>query len=121
MPTKKAFLAAAFALGAGILVFSAINTATYLAEIEGYVEVCAKGPVYVPPTAAFVRCYGVIRRVVAISDSITEEEEDCQCPKCCDGLCYVIIYVDPADSAENQGKMPEPDKRREIRYLWMEC
>jgi hypothetical protein len=121
MLSKKALFAFAFVFGMSILLFSVLNAETYLNEIKDYIEVCANGPTYVPPDTSFVRCYGVIRRVVAISDSITEEEEDCQCPKCCDGLCYVIIYTDPAHEAGDPEKRSDSKGIRDIKYLWMPC
>ena len=76
------------------------------------IEVHGPDIVYVPTTAEYVTYGGVVRKIVKFSAALNEGEEDCQCPKCCQGRCYVIIYTDPV--------LPGGPLR--ILYiLWLEC
>ncbi len=102
---KKIKLIALFFLVSSAFLYAAIAASSYVNESSRYIEVCANGIVYVPPGTKFVKCYGVIRKVVRFSDVLTESVEDCQCPKCCGGDCYVIVASDSGG----------------FRFLWISC
>jgi hypothetical protein len=121
MLMKRTVVALALVVGAGILFISILNAQTYLTDIKSYVEVCAKGTAYVPRDAKFVRCYGVIRPVAAIVDSLNEDEIECECPYCCDGFCYIFIFTDSENQSNDQGKSSESWGNREVKVLWMPC
>jgi hypothetical protein len=76
------------------------------------IEVHGREIAYVPTTAKYVTYDGAVRRIRRFSATLNMGEEDCHCPKCCDGRCYVIIYTDPI--------MPGGPLR--LSYiLWLEC
>ena len=77
-----------------------------------FVEVHGQGIAIVPATAKYVTYDGIVRKIMRFSAALNEGEGDCQCPKCCDGRCYVIIYTDPV----------VPGGPLRILYiLWLEC
>jgi hypothetical protein len=102
---KKVKLIALFFLVSSAFLYAAIAANSYVNESKGYIEVCANGIVYVPLNTKFVKCYGVIRKVVRFSDVLIESVEDCRCPKCCDGDCYVIVASDSGG----------------FRFIWLSC
>ncbi len=76
------------------------------------IEVHGPDIAYVPATARYVTYDGVVRKIVRFSAALNKGEEDCQCPKCCQGRCYVIIYTD----------LVLPGGPLRILYiLWLEC
>jgi len=88
------------------------ETGPSLPENGPFIEVHGPEVASVPATSRYVTYDGAVRRIVRFSAALNEGEEDCQCPKCCDGRCYVIIYTDPV--------MPGGPLR--ILYiLWLEC
>jgi hypothetical protein len=119
--SKRIFVVSLFVIAAAILAFSAIRAESYIQEADRYIEVCARGTVYVPANVSFVKCYGVIRKVAFITETITEEEDDCKCPKCCDGLCYIIIFGDPDPVQEKPDSTPDSLHPRVIKYIWLPC
>jgi hypothetical protein len=119
MLSKKKLLAFGLIVGSVILLSSFQNAQSTIKEIGGYVEVRADGLAYVPSDAAYVKYNGVIRKVVEITDFISLDEDKCECPDCCDGFCYVIIYTDPGLAAE-PGSCSE-DESLQIKFLWMLC
>jgi len=121
MPSKKAFLVLGLIVVAGILFFSVLNAQSYVKEIDRYIEVCANGLTYVPSNTAYVKCYGVIRKVVGITEFITATEEECKCPDCCDGFCYIIIVSEPTSESDESGSKSTFVGPREIKFLWMPC
>lgn len=102
---KKIKLIALFFLVSSAFLYAAIAASSYVDESSRYIEVCANGIVYVPLNTKFVKCFGVIRKVVRFGDVLTEGVEDCRCPKCCDGDCYVLVA----------------DEHGGIRFLWASC
>ena len=76
------------------------------------VEVHGQDIAYVPATAKHVTYNGVVRKIVRFSAALNEGQEDCQCPKCCQGRCYIIIYTDLV--------MPGGPLRM-LYILWLEC
>lgn len=104
MRRKIKFIALFFLVFSAFL-YAAIAANSYVNESSRYIEVCANGIVYVPLNAKFVKCYGVIQKVVRFSDVLTEGVEDCRCPKCCDGDCFVVVA----------------DEHGGFRFLWISC
>lgn len=102
---RKIKLIALFFLVFSAFLYAAIAANSYVNESSRYIEVCANGIVYVPLGTKFVKCYGVIRRVIHFSDVLTLGVEDCQCPKCCDGDCYIIVASDTGG----------------FRFIWLSC
>src|SRR4030067_3722359 len=87
----------------GVLLFSAILLGLSLgaqktglpSDKDGtYIEVHGPNIPVVPQTAKYVKYDGKIKRVVKFTETLSAGDEDCQCPKCCKGECYVIIYTD---------------------------
>jgi hypothetical protein len=117
------FLFLAIAVAAGI------KAHAYLKEYNGYVEVCANGIAYVPRDAKFVKCYGKIRKVVRFDQVMALDEEDCKCPKCCDGLCYVFVTSGPPNPESDPAHLApycldENDASAQdepIWILWLTC
>ena len=103
--SKKIKFLALFFLVSSAFFYAALSASSFVSESSRLIEVCAKGPVYVSAGTKFVKCYGVIRRVVRFSDVLTLGMEDCKCPKCCGGDCYVPVLTEMG----------------EIRILWMSC
>jgi hypothetical protein len=103
--SKTAKFIALFFLVSSAFLYAAIAANSFVNESSKFIEVCANGIVYVPANAKFVKCYGVIRKVIRFSDVLTESMEDCRCPKCCDGDCYVLVVSESGD----------------IRVMWISC
>jgi hypothetical protein len=87
----------------GFLV-SAFRASAYLKESDDYIEVCAKGLATVPKDVRYVKCYGIVRKVVRLEQTLAKNQEDCLCPKCCDGDCYIMVSVGGG-----------------IGFLWLAC
>jgi hypothetical protein len=94
-----------FFLVSSAFLYAAVAANSFVNESSKYIEVCANGIVYIPANTKFVKCYGVIRKVIRFSDVLTLGMEDCKCPKCCNGECYVFIASESGD----------------IRTLWLSC
>ena len=103
--SKRIKFLALFFLVSSAFFYAALSASSFVSESSRLIEVCAKGPVYVPPGTKFVKCYGVIRRVVGFCDVLTLGVEDCKCPKCCSGECYVPVISEMG----------------EIRFIWISC
>ena len=111
--TKKIVLIClmcAFSIGLVISVLSA-NLYTNTKERNSYIEVGCR-IAYVPPTARFVKVNGQIKRIVRFASALSKEERDCQCPNCCKGSCYVIIFSDSVPS----GNLVFP-----LAIVWVSC
>lgn len=83
-----------------IVLLSALVTAFfganhYLPGKASYIDVSGPAVVYVPRTAKYVKYNGQVREIARFAATLTEAEQDCSCPKCCSGYCYVVIYTDP--------------------------
>jgi hypothetical protein len=85
--------ALAFVLFIGLAI-AVLNAGSYIREKDSYVEVGGGKIAYVPRTAEFVKVNGQVRRIVKFSSALSNAEKDCECPKCCDGYCFVIIFTD---------------------------
>lgn len=81
-------------------------------EKKSYIEVHGSDIPYVPMTEKYVKYDGQIKKIVRFAATLETGKEDCKCPKCCDGACYVIIYTDviyPGVSVKG------------LYFLWIEC
>ena len=79
---------------------------------DAYVEVHGPDIAYVPLSAKYVKYDGVVRKVSRFAAALNAVEEDCGCPNCCDGRCYVIIRTD----------MLFPGGVKRILFiLWLKC
>ena len=105
----------------GLVLFSAILLGLSLgaqrtgptADRDGaYIEVHGPDIAYVPLTAKYVKYDGKIKKVVRFAETLSENEEECQCPNCCKGRCYVIIFTDILFS---KGPL------KTLYILWIEC
>ena len=81
-------------------------------EKANYIEVHGPDIAYVPMTAKYVKYDGIVRKISKFSAIQNADEKDCQCPKCCDGSCYVIIYT---------GLIFPSGPIRVLYILWIEC
>lgn len=86
-------LSAVFLLG---LAMAFLNAGSYLKEKQGYFEVSSGKIAYVPRTARFVKVDGKIKRIVRFATTLNAAEKDCECPHCCQGNCYIIVFSDSA-------------------------
>jgi hypothetical protein len=103
------FLSCTLLLG---LVSGAPKTDLISAEKDAYIEVHGPSIAYVPLSAKYVTYDGMVRKVSRFSATLLTGEEDCQCPKCCNGRCYVIVYTDFI--------FPGGFKRIPF-FIWLEC
>lgn len=79
---------------------------------DPYIEVHGPSIAYVPITAKYVKYDGIIKKISRFSAALSTGEEDCQCPKCCNGHCYIIIYTNIISPA---GPIMI------LAILWLEC
>ena len=84
-------LTCVFSIG---LVIAVLNAGSPTPKKDPYIEVGGGKIVYVPRTAQYVKFNGQIRKVVRFDSTLSVGGKDCNCPKCCDGYCYVIIFSD---------------------------
>jgi hypothetical protein len=61
---------------------------------DSYVQIYDGKISYIPRTAESVKINGQVRRIVKFATTLSKEEEECKCPKCCQGSCYVIVFTD---------------------------
>ena len=80
-----------FLLGAASLIPKA---ATGQSQAADCIEIMANRITYVPRTAQYVKVNGQVRRIVKFATQLTKAEEDCKCPHCCKGSCYIIVFTD---------------------------
>ena len=81
-------------------------------EKANFIEVHGPDIAYVPMTAKYVKYDGIVRKISKFCAIQNTGENDCQCPNCCDGRCYVIIYTNIISPA---GPL------RILAILWIEC
>jgi hypothetical protein len=79
---------------------------------DSYIEVGGSKTVYVPRTAKYVKFNGQIRKVVRFASTLNADEKDCDCPHCCDGYCYVIVFSD---------SVPGSNPISPLVILWVSC
>jgi len=92
MKHKKFQLILLFCLISSAFAIATIRANSYVNESKDYIEVCSKGIAYVPLDTKFVKCNGIIRKVMGFTRFLTDAVSDCECPKCCEGSCWIIIY-----------------------------
>ncbi len=91
---KKLVLAALGCVLVLGLVIAVLEAGSYLQERDGYIEVGGGKTVYVPGNAQFVKVNGQVKRIVRFASTVSSAPANCQCPNCCEGICYVVIYTD---------------------------
>ena len=89
--TKAILVALTCAVSIG-LVIAVLNTDASTRKTGSYIEAGGRNVVNVPGTAQYIASSGQARKIVGFA-SLTEVEEGCRCPKCCDGYCYITIYT----------------------------
>ncbi len=77
-----------------------------------YIEVHGPDIAYVPMTEKYVKYDGLVRKISRFSAALNSGEEDCKCPNCCNGHCYIIIYTGIISPV---GPLMVP------AILWLEC
>jgi hypothetical protein len=93
MSKKVVLIALTCVLSLG-LVIVVLNAGSSAPTKDTYIEVGGGKIVYVPRTAQFVKFNGQIRKIVRFASTLSADEKDCQCPNCCRGYCYLIIFTD---------------------------
>ena len=119
-----------------VLVFSSlavIHAKSSLDDKEKIIEVCANGIVYLPPGTKLVKCYRKIMKIIRITPYLAELEqqtkdggEDCHCPRCCDGECYIVVSCEGAheESAYSDSYASENESGSNMGVLcavWLFC
>jgi hypothetical protein len=102
-------LTCVFSIG---LVIAVLNAGSSTPKKDSYIEVGGGKIVYVPRTAQYVKFNGQIRKVVRFDSTLSVGGNDCKCPKCCDGYCYVIVYTD---------SVPGSNPISPLVILWASC
>lgn len=106
-----------------------LRAKAYTVQYNGLIEVCSNGIAYVPLDTKFVKCNGIVRQVRKFTKTITEGEDPCKCPDCCDGWCYVIVNSDPTENTALESKEAEQSKNgvqhesesQDTYILWLAC
>ena len=102
-------LACVFSIG---LVIAVLNAGSSTPKKDSYIEVGGGKIVYVPRTTQYVKFNGQVRKIVRFASTLSADEKDCKCPKCCDGNCYVIVYTD---------RVPGSKPILPLWVLWVSC
>jgi hypothetical protein len=76
------------------LTIAILDAGSYIKEKESYIEVGGGKIAYVPRTTQFVKVDGQVKKIARFATTLSSGEEDCACPNCCKGYCYVIVYTD---------------------------
>jgi hypothetical protein len=103
------FLSCTFFLG---LVSGVPKNDSSTAKNGAYIEVHGPNIACVPLSTKYVKYDGRVRKVSRFSATLLAGEEDCQCPTCCNGECYIVVYTDLL--------FPGGFKRILI-ILWLDC
>jgi hypothetical protein len=109
---KKVILLALACVLSLSLVIAVSNAGSNSMKKDSYIEVGGDKIVYVPRTAQYVKFNGQIRKIVRFASTLSAHEKDCQCPNCCNGSCYVIIYSDG---------IPGSNPIIPMYVLWLSC
>jgi len=94
------------------LAIAVLNAGSYIKERDSYIEVGGGKIVYVPRTAQYVKLNGQIKKVVKFASTLSNAEKDCNCPNCCNGSCYVIVFSD---------SIPGGNQILPLFVLWVSC
>ena len=111
MGKKTAFLFLSCVILLG-LASGAHRTDPVTATEEAYIEVHGPSIAFVPLSAKYVTYDGVVRKVSRFAATLLTGEQNCRCPNCCDGRCYVLVYTDLI--------VPVGPKRM-LFILWVDC
>jgi hypothetical protein len=84
-------LTCVFSIG---LVIAVLNAGSSAPQRDPYIEVGGGKIVYVPRTTQYVKFNGQVRKIARFASTLSAAEKDCQCPNCCKGSCYIIVYTD---------------------------
>ena len=110
---------------------SSMGVQSELYPVDGskLIEVCADGIVFVPPGTKLVRCNGKIRKVLYFEEGVSKD--NCKCPHCCEGVCYVVVICEPLpqerldgitrDCATGELHFENPDDQVLLCSLWLGC
>jgi hypothetical protein len=77
-----------------------------------YIEVAGPEIAYIPFNTNYVKYKGEVRRILRIEPYREQVATDCQCPKCCSGSCYIIVYSDTIILSE---------PIRTLYLIWIDC
>jgi hypothetical protein len=102
-------LTCVFSIG---LVIAVLNAGSPTPNKDPYIEVGGGKIVYVPRTAQYVKFNGQLRKVVRFDSTLSVAGKDCNCPKCCDGNCYVIVFSDSVGGSDHISP---------LFVLWVSC
>lgn len=94
------------------LVITVSNAGSNSTKEDSYIEVGGDKIAYVPRTTQYVKFNGQIRKIERFASTLSVEEKDCQCPNCCKGSCYVIIFSDG---------IPGNGPIRVLSVIWFSC
>jgi hypothetical protein len=110
------------ALSVLVIFVASISTAWLLASVNinkiskqaraAYIEVGGPEIAYIPFNTNYVKYKGEVRKIIRIEPYREQAAEDCQCPKCCGGSCYIIVYSDVIILAEPM---------RMLYRIWIDC
>ena len=90
---KKTVLIALTCVFSTGLVIAVLNAGSSSPQKDPYIEVGGGKIVYVPGTTQYVKFNGQVRKIARFASTLSAAEKDCQCPNCCRGSCYVIVYT----------------------------
>jgi hypothetical protein len=102
-------LTCVFSIG---LVIAILNAGSSTPKKDSYIEVGGGKIVYVPRTTQYVKFNGQIRKIIRFASTLSADEQDCQCPNCCKGYCYLIIFTDGS---------PVKDPIIILSVIWFSC
>jgi hypothetical protein len=102
-------LTCVFSIG---LVIVVLNAGVSTPNKDPYIEVGGSKIVYVPRTAKYVKFNGQIRKVVRFDSTVSVGGDECKCPTCCNGNCYVIVFSD---------SIPGSNPISPLVVLWVSC
>lgn len=94
------------------LAVAAQDTARVSPQRESLIEVGGGRIAYVPRTTQYVTLNGRVMRVVKFSQTLSSVDKGCECPNCCRGNCYVIVFTDA---------MPGSSPLSALWILWVAC
>ncbi len=105
------------------LVAAFLQASSFISDLNNCVEVGGGKIAYVPRTAKYVRYNGQVRKIMRFAATLSDAQKDCKCPQCCDGGCYVIIYVGAASGSNFSGSPAgASDPLVHILYIiWLAC
>jgi hypothetical protein len=61
---------------------------------DEYVEIQGSGITFVPLSTKCVKYRGEVKKISRFSIVLAEGELDCQCPNCCNGECYIVVFTE---------------------------